>query len=540
MTGGFGFGGLWAIRRSRALAVALVVGAFAVGYGPATAQTAGIGLGAARPAGSSAGDVATSAAIKTAFPLAIKPGRRYLEDAAGTPFLIQGDAAWGLITQLTRADVDRYLDDRQARGFNTVLVSLLGLNDFANAPANAYGQEPFLASGDYDTPNEAYFRHADWVLRRAADKGFLVLLAPSYLGGDGPQEWYRAMVANGPQKLRRYGEYLGRRYAEFSNTLWVHGGDYNPPRRDLVAAIAEGIREFDPDALHTVHGEPNTAALEFWQGEPWLQVDAIYTLKPVYAAALEEYARPEGLPCFLIESAYENEEIYEATERHIRTQAYQAVLSGAAGQVFGNSPVWHFDGREQGVVRTLHNVARVVVGESGTAGRIIDGREQSLLQTISHLVFPGTWPQALASPGAQSMTHLRDLFMSMPWWLLEPDTDDTLLTGGQRAGFERAVAARTADQSIAVLYLPSSREITIDLRKLTGPKIAAHWYDPADGRSSAVSGSPFPATGSRHFRPEPVDNSSGFDDWVLILESLPSGSVEQLSEARAQPLGQDP
>ena len=41
-----------------------------------------------------------------------------------------------------------------------------------------------------------------------------------------------------------------------------------------------------------------------------------------------------------IESAYENE--HEATEQRLRTQAYQAVLSGAAGQIFGNNPIWHF------------------------------------------------------------------------------------------------------------------------------------------------------------------------------------------------------
>jgi Protein of unknown function (DUF4038)/Putative collagen-binding domain of a collagenase len=538
MTRGFDFGHIGAIR-PLALAISLVLG-WAIGYGPVAAQTAGIGLDAGRVAEASRGDSAASAAVRTAFPLVIRPSQRYLEDAAGAPFLIHGDTAWGLITQLTRADVDRYLDDRRARGFNTILVMLLGQDDFANAPANVYGEQPFLVPGDYSTPNEAYFRHADWVLRRAAEKGFLVLLTSSYLGGEGPQEWYRAMVASGVQKLRRYGEYLGRRYGGFSNILWVHGGDYNPPRRDLVTAIAEGIRQFDKDALHTVHGAPNTAALDYWQDQPWLQVDAIYTLEPVYAAALEEYARPEGMPFFLIESAYENEEVYEASVRHVRTQAYHAVLSGAAGQIFGNNPIWHFDGRKNGVVRTLHNVARAVVGESGTAGRILDGREPGLLQTISNLVFPGPWQQALASPGAQSMTHLHDLLMSMPWWSLEPDTDDTLLTGGQRTGFERAVAARTADRSFAVLYLPSSREITVDLQQLAGPRVAAHWYDPADGGRSAVPGSPFPAAGPRQFRPEPVDNSSGFDDWALILESLPPASAKQLSEARAQPLGQKP
>ncbi|MGH6895128.1 MAG: glycoside hydrolase family 140 protein [Geminicoccaceae bacterium] len=421
--------------------------------------------------------------------MAAKPGKRYLEGADGKPFLIHGDTAWSLIAQLTREEVDRYLDDRRARGFNTILVSLIENHYSANPPANAYGERPFhdqrlvslLPFGtvtDFTTPNEAYFAHADWVLRRAAEEGFLVLLTPAYLGccSDG---WYSEMVANGPSRLRQYGEYLGRRYRAFTNILWTHGGDTNR-RKDLVQAIAEGIRQADPRALHTTHGEAETAALDYAQGEFLIQVNNVYTYGPVYGPALTQYARPERLPFFLIESAYEHE--HEATERRLRTQAYHAVLCGACGQVFGNNPIWHFD-------------------------------------SPNHWPAPVTWQEALGSRGAHSMTHLHDLLTSISWWLLEPDASNALLTEGLGVEGDRAVAARSADRSFALLYLPSSRGITVDLGELAGPRVAARWYDPANGRSSTLSGSPFPASGSRRFWPEPGTNSSGFDDWVLLLES---------------------
>ena len=143
-------------------------------------------------------------------------------------------------------------------------------------------------SVDYTMPNEAYFDHADWVLRRAAEEGFLVLLTPSYVGFDGgSQGWYAAMVANGPERLREYGEYLGRRYRDFDNILWVHGGDYDPPRKDLVQRhCGRDRRTFDPRALHTAHCAPETAAFEYWQEEPWLEVNNVYTYGPVCAAAV--------------------------------------------------------------------------------------------------------------------------------------------------------------------------------------------------------------------------------------------------------------
>ena len=186
------------------------------------------------------------------------------------------------------------------------------------------------------------------------------------------------------------------------------------------------------------------------------------------------------MPFFLIESAYENE--HAATEQRLRTQAYQAILSGAAGQIFGNNPIWHFD-----------------------SGGLYPA--------------PVTWQQALSSRGAQSMTHLRDLLTSLPWWQLQPDAGGMLLTAGLEEGSERAVAARSADRSFALIYLPSSRVITVDLRQLAGPCVAAHWYDPANGQFLTAAGSPFDAAGPRRFGGDLGRNRSGFDDWVLLLRA---------------------
>jgi hypothetical protein len=522
----WGYGWMAAVRGRSVLASTALV--LAVLGGGATAARAGgsearVPLTVARvPAERPAGLAGTEGA--PVFPLHVEPGKRYLVDAAGRPFLIHGDAAWSLIADLTREEVDRYLNDRRARGFNTLLVNLIEHRFSSNPLANAYGDRPFrgqpfaalaalaawlparfahygssIASrfADFTAPNEAYFARADWVLRRAAEKGFLVLLTPSYAGWHGAsQGWYRAMVANGPDRLRRYGAYLGRRYRDFTNIVWVEAGDYNPPDKDLVRAIVAGIRAFDPRALHTAHGQPETSALDYWQDEPWLQVNDVYTYGPVCTAALEQYARPGRMPFFLIESAYEHE--HEITQRDVRMQAYQAMLCGAAGQVFGNNPVWHFHGPG---------------------------------------LFPSSvsWQQALDSPGARSMTHLRELMATIPWWLLEPDTDHALLIDGRGPETARAVAARASDRSVALAYLPTSREVTVDLGQLAGPQVEARWYDPAEGRYLSVRGSPFAATGLRRLQPEHASNGSGFDDWALVLQSTSRGLPRAAAECGDAP-----
>jgi hypothetical protein len=422
------------------------------------------------------------------FPLRMEAGKRYLVDTSGNPFPLHGDTAWLLICEVSQADAEFYLEDRRQRGFNTILVSLIESHFCSNSPNNYYNVPPFTVPGDYSTPNEAYFAHADWLIQKAAEKGILVLLVPSYLGyKGGEQGWYKKMVANGETKMRTYGRYLGHRYAGSSNILWVHGGDYDPPNKALVREIALGIREFDARSLHTVHNERGTVVLDFWDvtTETWLEINSVYTGGAVYLPTLMEYSRPGQMPVFFIEGRYENEKMPEGSEQRVRVEAYQALLSGAMGHLFGNNPVWHFSGR---------------------------GAYPSV---------PSDWKLWLNSSGAQSMTHLHSLlFASRAWWRLEPDATNVVLTGGLGSGLDRAVAARASDGSFVIAYLPSLRPITIDLTKLAGPNLNAQWYDPANGTYSPIAGSPFAASRSGFFTP-PSKNASGFGDWVLVLESAP-------------------
>lgn len=412
----------------------------------------------------------TASATTARFPLHVEPGKRYLIDADGKPFLIHGDTPWSLEVQLTREQVEQYLETRRTQGFNTILFQVMEHEFSSNPPKNAYGDEPFLRRGDFLTPNEAYFAHLDYIISKAAEKGMLVMLTPAYMGyGGGSEGWYQEMRNNGATKLRAYGQYLAQRFSAHANLLWVHGGDFNPPERSLMRAIVNGIRDVDSRWLHTFHGERGTAALDFLgTSESWLSLNDIYTdLSTVTTAALRQYGA-STMPYFLIESRYENE---GADAHGIRLQAYQAMLSGAAGHLMGNNPIWFFG--------------------SG-------------------------WKNAMNSGGARTLRHLRTLLEANAWWTLVPDTSGTLLTSGRGSGEGRAVASMSADGKSALIYLPSSRTITVNLTRFAGSDVVARWYDPTAGTYSAASGSPFPATTSRTFK-SPASNSGGSSDWVLVL-----------------------
>ena len=430
-------------------------------------------------AATSTGSQACESNGGTKFPLRIESGKNYPIDREGRPFFMHGDSAWSLIADLKEEEAYLYLEDRKARGFNTVLVNLLEHRFSRNAPANAYGDRPFAAHEDFVVPNEAYFAHADRILQKACELGILVLLAPAYLGyGGGDEGWYQEMAEAGAEKLDAYGRFVGRRYRRFDNIMWVNGGDYNPADKDLVRTLAKAIMEEDPDALSTVHGARETAPLEFWGHEPWLKVTNVYTDGPVYAGALREHDIGRGMPFFLMESAYEFE--HNADEYRIRIQAYQAILSGAFGHLYGNNPIWHFGG--PGVQR----------------------------QTMP-------WKEALNSPGAKSMEGLIAFISSIKWWLLEPDSKNSLLVDGMGKEMGRAVAAMAKDGSYAVVYIPSDNGVTVDLARLSATSVHARWSDPASGEETDVEGSPFKAERTV-FKP-PELNSRGYPDWILELTS---------------------
>jgi Protein of unknown function (DUF4038)/Putative collagen-binding domain of a collagenase len=417
-------------------------------------------------------------AQQTIFPLRISENHRYLEDATGRPFLITGDSAWSLISDLSREDADKYLADRQRRGFNTLIVELIEHRFSRNAPRNFYERAPFEANAAFSKPNDAYFDDADWVLQQARDRGFLVLLTPAYMGVNGGGEgWYQEMQAAGPDVLKSYGRYLGKRYQKYNNIIWVQGGDFDPPDRTLANALAEGIVETDPGAFQTIHARLDTDVALNWKATSWLNLDTIYTYGDVAAKSLLRYITGPVTPFFLIESIYEGE--HNATEQSIRATAYGAILSGACGQIFGNNPIWHFGG-------------------------------PGLFEQ------PKTWQESLASRGTQSITHLKAFFDKVAWWTLEPEQGKLLVAPNPPLP-GKAIGSLSADGTLAVIYLSDRSSVVLNMVSLSPSAQQARWFDPSSGKFSEAVSKSTDKAGIIEFQAPQGRNSAGFSDWLLVV-----------------------
>jgi len=69
--------------------------------------------------------LASKASPDPVYPLAVSASRRYFVDQNGAPVLLHGDAAWSLITALTKPEAEAYLEDRRRTGFNAIIVNLI-------------------------------------------------------------------------------------------------------------------------------------------------------------------------------------------------------------------------------------------------------------------------------------------------------------------------------------------------------------------------------------------------------------------------------
>jgi len=166
------------------------------------------------------------------FPLHLSADGRYFTDNQQQPFLIKEISAWGAIQALSEKDEAAFMDSVKAKGFNTMLVSIISYDTrFAGGPPDWQDISPFTVKWDFSTYHIAYFRHVDRFLKMAAARGMLVLAVPCYLGykGDPNQGWWPKLLSptNSLSKSYAYGQFLGKRYRSFKNIVWVAGGDNN-------------------------------------------------------------------------------------------------------------------------------------------------------------------------------------------------------------------------------------------------------------------------------------------------------------------------
>ena len=437
-----------------------------------------------------------------AYPLKLSPNGHSLVDQNGAPFRIHGDAAWSFIANLTAAEQETYLADRQAKGFNSILVNLLEHKFAVSAPQNRDGNYPFTShtAGSYDfgTRNEVYFAFADQAISKAASHGIAVFLDPMYLGNSGGDEGWWSELTNGVNTKTvcyEYGKALGSRYGSYPNIVWVMGGDFSPPSPSEGEArlqmILTGLKAGGATQLVTGHWTSNTIATDQTNFASSLDLEATYLDPPQYKRSLPAYdAGPPVRPVFLLETGYEYEQWHPGDRASIRMYEQQSFLGGnLAGVFFGTADIWEFS---------------------------------TSSWNADYGFSKGPWQNSLNSPGSMDMARFGALLDALPWWKLVPSGRGgmkTLITsgGGSNGNLNWVTAAADPGGTLLLAYLPPSHSgsITVDVTVMSAPA-RARWWDPASGAFTAPV--TVTTTAPQAFAP-PGSNSSGAADWTLVIDT---------------------
>ena len=403
----------------------------------------------------------SAAAEQPVFPIKVSENRRYFIDQNNNPVFWLGTTQWQIFREYTLDEVRTTLEKVKGNGFVFVQAMLMGVGD--GTQPNVYGEKPWI-NNDPLTPNEAYFKNVDSVIRIARDNN-LVFSVTLY------HQRYRKYITL--KNARAWAKWLAQRYKDVPNIVWSMTPEakqeFIPVLRELAAGLHEGDGGYH---LITFKPDPAPYSSSFIHDEDWLDFNSMQTwngVKLIYPMVTKDYNLKPVKPVLMAEGAYEvgSEYGFDVTPLWIRRQAYYSYLAGAH-HTYGHNDSWR--------------------------------------------VLP-TWKKALDAPGARQMGVLKKIFLGRKeWWYLVPD-QSIFASGGQTGGDVLNLAAHHKNGEWIMVYLGSKSSFSINMNKITaGSKVDAFWIDPKNSDSVPIGG--FPNTGVEHF-----STPDGWEDAILILEA---------------------
>ncbi|WP_218781652.1 glycoside hydrolase family 140 protein [Paenibacillus sp. MY03] len=444
--------------------------------------------------------------------LTVTDNGRYLRHADGTPFFWLGDTAWLLLKRTTREQALAYFSDRRTKGFNVIQIMLV--HDLVTE--NAYGRVPFREL-DLDQPDAeesetyvSYWSFADEVIGMAEREGLYVALVPVW---GSVVEHY----STDAETAERYGTWLGNRYKNRPNVIWLNGGDIRgSDNTEVWLRMGSAIREAAPDHLMTFHPYGRTDSSRWFHDEEWLDFNMFQSGHRSYAQMEEsnpdtligednwrfvqaDWAIMPAKPTIDGEPSYEDiphglhfPDAPRWMADDVRRYAYWSVFAGAFGHTYGHNAVMQFHTEERGV--GAYDCTR-------------------------------SWNDALDDDGAAQMVHLKKLILSRPFEERMPN--ETAICGDPGYRYDRLFVNLGSSHMMAYIY--SGRPFTLQLGQFSGLRAAAWWYNPRSGESEFLG--EVANEGIHEFVP-PGGRAPG-NDWVLVLDDAEKGfAAPGLTESR--------
>ena len=196
--------------------------------------------------------------------LQVSPNGRFLSTADGKAVFLNGDTGWRLPQDLNREDAEHYIKVRKSQNFNLLGVAAM----FGNNPKNFYGDVPFEKVDGKPDPTKPlltkgnnpenkkeydYWDNLDHVIELTEKYDMYVTLVICFNGwvvgsGNGKN---REQILFNKENAYEYGYFIGNRYKDKQNILWMIGGDrgaiygefdYTNVYRAMAEGCVDGIK----------------------------------------------------------------------------------------------------------------------------------------------------------------------------------------------------------------------------------------------------------------------------------------------------------
>lgn len=430
-------------------------------------------------------------------PIRVADDQRSLIDTQGNPFFWCGDTAWNLFASLNLDEARKFLTLRAQQGFN--VIQSVGYFEYDCSKRPAHMGEWVMHDLDPARPNDAYFDHVQKVMDIAESLGLHIAFVPTWGHLVNPM-WADSPKCFTPENALIYGEYVGKRFGDRKNLIWINGGDRpvdSDEQLQIWRNLARGIRSTESIRhLMTFHISGNRCSSEFVHGEDWLDMNM---QQSGHARLLDRMDQriEKALSLTPLKPVLDGEICYEDhpvsfraangrfSDWDVRVAAYRSVFSGACGVTYGACAVWQF----------FSNRYPVII---------------SSLPTMD-------WVESMHLPGAWQMGYLHQLMQRFDDRALFPGSS-TYLAGDRDSEASCSLRDGTPgepDASCVLNYLPvTSPMYFFDLSTLRSEEVCATFYDPRTGKSSPAG--VYKRDKQVHLKALPDYGR----DWVVIFEAL--------------------
>lgn len=432
--------------------------------------------------------------------LKVSENGHYFQLENGEPFFWLGDTGWLLFKKTNREQAIQYLDVRKRQGFNVIQVMLLhelSVTNWNGIPAlvDKDASQPYLTDGNSpeDSLQYDYWDHVDFIVDEAAKRGIYMALVPVWgtpVSGD-------QVSVN---QAGTYAAFLGNRFKDKQNIIWLNGGDVVGDKHPLVwEKIGQTLDSLDSNHLISYHPRGRRMSSEWFDKSSWMDFNMCqsghrnydqdtardsYRFGPDNWRYIEiEFNLKPAKPTLDGEPSYEEipHGLHDTTAAYweagdLRRYGYWSVFAGGAGFTYGHNSVMQF----------------FTPGDPGTSY----GPKSK-------------WQDALEYPGANQMQYLKELMLSQSYFDRSP-AQELVAKQGEKYDY----IAATKGKDYAMFYTYTGREISVNMGFVSAENLSVSWYNPRTGETTEMG--QVPNQGIESFDP-PGEVADG-NDWVLILK----------------------